>query len=266
MKVLTKSEHNSKGGLDMRLQEKTAIITGGANGIGKETVQKFLEQGANVVFTDISEANGQKTLAEMKNKFGNVLFIKHDVQNEEDWKNVVEQAIEKFGRVDVLFNNAGLYSTNAVVDYSVEEWNRVMGVNVTGVFLGMKHVVPVMREQKNGSIINASSLAGIKASANHTLYGASKGAVRMMSKDLAIEVAGDSIRVNSIHPGVISTTMGDAVAAGINVETEQIANGIPLKRLGTPEDIANLVVFLASDESTFITGTEMVIDGGSSAR
>lgn len=250
----------------MRLNGKTAIITGGANGIGKATVQKFLEQGANVIFTDISEDNAQKTLAEMKNKFDNVLFIKHDVQKENDWINVVGQAIDKFGRVDVLFNNAGLYSTNSVVDYSIEEWNRVMGVNVTGVFLGMKYVVPIMREQQNGSIINASSLAGIKASANHTLYGASKGAVRMMSKDLAIEVAGDSIRVNSIHPGVIQTTMGDAVASGFNVETEQLANVIPLKRVGKPEDIANLVVFLASDESTFITGTEILIDGGSSAR
>ncbi|MCM2534303.1 SDR family oxidoreductase [Neobacillus pocheonensis] len=130
----------------------------------------------------------------------------------------------------------------------------------------MKHVVPIMREQKSGSIINASSIAGIKGSSNHTLYGASKGAVRIMTKDLAMEVAEDQIRVNSIHPGVIQTSMGDELASGLNVSTDKIANSIPLKRVGTPEDIANLVVFLGSDESSFITGAEMFIDGGASAR
>ncbi|MEH6942240.1 SDR family NAD(P)-dependent oxidoreductase [Bacillus sp. JJ722] len=250
----------------MRLKGKTAVITGGATGIGKATVYKFLEQGANVVFTDINEENGNKTLAEINSMHGNVLFVKHDVQKEEDWKHVVEQATERFGHIDILFNNAGLYRTKPIQDYSIDEWNLVMGVNVTGVFLGMKHIVPVMRQQQKGSIINASSIAGIKGSPNHALYGASKGAVRKMTKDIALEVAGDSIRVNSIHPGIIQTSMGDAVAAGVNVATEELASAIPLKRLGTPDDIANLVVFLASDESSFITGTEMCIDGGSSAR
>ncbi|MGG1674324.1 SDR family NAD(P)-dependent oxidoreductase [Neobacillus sp. NRS-1170] len=250
----------------MRLLGKTAIVTGGANGIGKATVKKLLEQGANVVFTDLNTEAGEKTLIEMKEISVNVVFIKQNVQLEEDWIQVVNQTKEHFDRIDILFNNAGIYSTKPVVDYSIEEWNLVMGVNVTGVFLGMKHVVPVMRGQNCGSIINASSLAGIKASANHTLYGASKGAVRMLTKDLAMEVAQDQVRVNSIHPGVIETSMGNEVASGLNVSTQKIANTIPLKRVGTPEDIANLVVFLGSDESSFITGTEMIIDGGSSAR
>lgn len=250
----------------VRLKGKTAIITGGATGIGKATVLKFLEQGANVVFTDINEENGNITLSEIQSAHKNVLFVKHDVQREEDWKHVVEQTTEKFGHIDILFNNAGLYRSKPIQDYSIEEWNLVMGVNVTGVFLGMKHVVPVMRQHQKGSIINASSIAGIKGAPNHTLYGASKGAVRKMTKDLAMEVAADSIRVNSIHPGIIQTSMGDAVAAGFNVASEQLASTIPLKRLGTPDDIANLVVFLGSDESSFITGTEMCIDGGSSAR
>ncbi|NHW38751.1 SDR family oxidoreductase [Paenibacillus aceris] len=250
----------------MRLQGKTAIVTGGANGIGKATVQKFLEEGANVVFTDINEQAGNQTCEELKVINSNVIFVKHDVQQETDWAHVVSTAKEKFGRVDVLFNNAGIYSTKPVTDYTVDEWNRVLGINVVGVFLGMKHVVPEMRSNRSGSIINASSIAGITGSANHTLYGASKGAVRIMTKDMAMEVAADQIRVNSIHPGVIQTTMGDAVASGLNVSAEQLASGIPLKRCGTPDDIANLVVFLASDESTFITGTEMIIDGGASAR
>jgi NAD(P)-dependent dehydrogenase (short-subunit alcohol dehydrogenase family) len=250
----------------MRLQGKTAIVTGGATGIGKATVQKFLEQGANVVFTDINEENGRKTYDELKKISDNVLFVKHDVQQEEDWARVVSETKEKFGGIDILFNNAGIFVTNPIEKYTIEEWNRLMGINVTGVFLGMKHVIPVMRLQEGGSIINASSVAGLKGVPNHALYGASKGAVRIMTKDVAMEVAHEQIRVNSIHPGVIQTSMGDEVASGTNLTSEQLASLTPIKRLGTPEDIAHLVVFLASDESTFITGTEMVIDGGSSAK
>ncbi|OCT14453.1 short-chain dehydrogenase [Paenibacillus pectinilyticus] len=249
----------------MRLLGKTAIVTGGAGGIGKATVKKFLEQGAKVVFTDINEHLGQQTLEEFKTISNEVVFIKHDVQKEEDWNRVVNTTIEKFGTIDILFNNAGIYSTKPVTDYAVEEWQKVLGINVIGVFLGMKHVVPRMVAQKNGSIINTSSVAGIKGSSDTTLYGASKGAVRIMSKDLAKEVAAQQVRVNSIHPGVIQTQMGDEVASGKHVTTTQLAAGIPLNRLGTPEEVANLVVFLASDESSFITGAEMVVDGGMTA-
>ncbi|MGG0177198.1 SDR family NAD(P)-dependent oxidoreductase [Gottfriedia acidiceleris] len=250
----------------MRLKEKTAIVTGGANGIGKATVQKFLEHGANVVFTDVSEVAGKKTLEEMQKISNNVLFIQHNVQQESDWINVVEEAMRKFGKIDILFNNAGIFSSKPVTEYETDEWNHLFGINVTGVFLGMKHIVPVMREQKSGSIINTSSVAGIKGASNVTLYGASKGAVRIMTKDLAIEVAVDQIRVNSIHPGIIQTAMGDDLAASVNATSDQLVMSIPLRRLGTPEDIANLVTFLASDESSFITGTEMIIDGGITAR
>lgn len=250
----------------MRLQNKTAIVTGGANGIGKATVQKFLEHGAKVVFTDINEEAGNKTLNEMKKISEHVIFIKHNVQQEENWIQVVNEAKEKFGSVDILFNNAGIYSAKPVTDYTVEEWDRLMGVNVTGVFLGLKHVVPVMRAQKGGSIINASSMAGIIGASNHTLYGASKGAVRTMTKDLAIEVAEEQIRVNSIHPGIIHTSMGEELASGYNAPINRLAATVPMKKLGTPEDIANLVVFLASDESSYITGAEIAIDGGVTAR
>ncbi|QKE73405.1 SDR family oxidoreductase [Arthrobacter citreus] len=249
----------------MRLLNKTAIVTGGANGIGKATVQKFLEQGAKVVFTDINEEAGNKTLDEMKKISESVVFIKHNVQLETDWINVVNETKNNFGSIDILFNNAGIFSSKPVTEYETEEWNRLLGINVTGVFLGMKHTVPFMREQKGGSIINTSSVAGLKGTANATLYGASKGAVRIMTKDLAKEVAADQIRVNSIHPGVIETAMGSDLASSVNASNEQLAKTIPLKRLGTPEEIANLVLFLASDESSYITGTEMVADGGMTA-
>ncbi|MFD4704933.1 SDR family NAD(P)-dependent oxidoreductase [Gottfriedia sp. NPDC058432] len=249
----------------MRLLNKTAIVTGGANGIGKATVQKFLEQGAKVVFTDINEEAGNRTLDEMKKISDYVIFIKHNVQLEADWINVVNETKKNFGSIDILFNNAGIFSSKPVTEYETEEWNRLLGINVTGVFLGMKHTVPFMRKQKGGSIINTSSIAGLKGTANATLYGASKGAVRIMTKDLAKEVAADQIRVNSIHPGVIETAMGSDLASSVNASNEQLAKTIPLKRLGTPEEIANLVLFLASDESSFITGTEMVADGGMTA-
>ncbi|PEL14251.1 SDR family NAD(P)-dependent oxidoreductase [Bacillus sp. AFS017336] len=249
----------------MRLLNKTAIVTGGANGIGKATVQKFLEQGAKVVFTDINEEAGKKTLDEMKAISDYVVFIQHNVQLEADWIKVVNETKEKFGSIDILFNNAGIFSSKPVTEYETEEWNRLLSINVTGVFLGMKHTVPFMREQKAGSIINTSSVAGLKGSNNATLYGASKGAVRIMTKDLAKEVAADQIRVNSIHPGVIETAMGADLASSHNASNEQLAMTIPLKRLGKPEEIANLVVFLASDESSFITGAEMVADGGMTA-
>src|SRR5262249_4074511 len=150
---------------------------------------------------------------------------------------------------DILFNNAGIFSSKPVTEYTADEWTRLLGINVTGVFLGMKHVVPTMVAQQSGSIINTSSVAGLRGSANTTLYGASKGAVKLMTKDLAKEVAAHQIRVNSIHPGVIQTAMGAEVAAGKQATTDQLAAAIPMKRLGKPEEVANLVVFLASDEA-----------------
>lgn len=169
---------------------------------------------------------------------------------------------DQFGRIDILFNNAGIYIAKSVLDTTVEEWNKLMGVNVTGTFLGMKHVIPVMKEQKSGSIINASSIPGLTGSAHHALYGASKGAIRIMTKDVAMEVAEYNIRVNSTHPGIIGTTMGEAMAKDRKTTVEKIRLASPLKRTGTPEDIANMVLFLASDESSFITAKEMVVDGG----
>lgn len=182
---------------------------------------------------------------------------------EEQWRDVVERTVQRFGTIDILFNNAGIFLIKPITETSVEEWNDVMNVNVTGTFLGMKHVLPIMAKNRRGSIINSSSVAGLKGAPGRALYGASKGAVRIMTKDVAIEYAPYNIRVNSIHPGFIAkTNMAEYAANVFQTTVEKIGEQYPLKRAGALEDVAKAVLFLASDDSTFITGTELVIDGG----
>ncbi len=182
---------------------------------------------------------------------------------EEQWRDVVERTVQRFGTIDILFNNAGIFLIKPITETSVEEWNDVMNVNVTGTFLGMKHVLPIMAKNRRGSIINSSSVAGLKGAPGRALYGASKGAVRIMTKDVAIEYAPYNICVNSIHPGFIAkTNMAEYAANVFQTTVEKIGEQYPLKRAGALEDVAKAVLFLASDDSTFITGTELVIDGG----
>lgn len=250
----------------MRLENKVAIITGGGTGIGKETALQFAKQGAKVVITDINKEAAINTAQEIQAMGAEAIFVQHNVSSEEDWKMVVSETISHFKKIDVLFNNAGIYIIKPLTAIEVDEWNRLMSINVTGVFLGMKHVIPVMVEQKSGSIINASSIAGLFGAPGHALYGASKGAVRIMTKDAAIEYAGKGVRVNSIHPGFIETAMTDYASEATGRTTEELNNAYPLGRMGTTEEVAHTVVFLASDESSFTTGTEFVIDGGATAR
>ncbi|KPV44009.1 SDR family NAD(P)-dependent oxidoreductase [Alicyclobacillus ferrooxydans] len=245
-----------------RLQDKVAIITGAGTGIGKQTALLFAAEGASVVVTDIHEESGSQTANEIVENGGDALFFKHDVRSESDWQQVVQTTVEKYQKIDVLFNNAGIYLIKPLTETTVEEWERLMGINVTGVFLGMKHVLPVMAKQRAGSVINASSVAGLIGAAGHALYGASKGAVRIMTKDVAAEYAPYQIRVNSIHPGYIRTGMAEYGAQMAQVTMEQLGQGYPLGRLGDPMDVAKLVLFLASDDSSYITATEFVIDGG----
>ncbi|QRG68652.1 SDR family NAD(P)-dependent oxidoreductase [Brevibacillus choshinensis] len=249
-----------------RLEGKVAIITGGGTGIGKNTALRFAKEGAKVVVTDINLDSANETAAEIKDAGGSALAIAHDVSKEEEWQRVVAQTVEHYEKVDILFNNAGIYIIKPLAEIALSDWNRLMSINVTGVFLGMKHVMPVMAKQQAGSVINASSIAGLIGAPGHVLYGASKGAVRIMTKDAAIEYAATGVRVNSIHPGYIDTGMVTYASEATKHSKEELAQGVPTGRLGTVEDVTNMVLFLASDEAAHVTGAEFVIDGGGTAR
>ncbi|GIN38908.1 SDR family NAD(P)-dependent oxidoreductase [Heyndrickxia oleronia] len=251
----------------MRLENKVAIITGGGTGIGRETALLFAKEGAKVVVTDINQDSGSQTVKDLQANGNEALFIHHDVSNEDDWKKVAKETIDQFGKVDILFNNAGIYKIKPLAEIELDEWNRLMSINVTGVFLGMKHIMPLMAKQKKGSVINASSIAGLMGSPGHVLYGASKGAVRIMTKDAAMEYAHVGVRVNSIHPGYIDTGMADYASEVTGSSKDELGKNLfPLGHLGSVKDVANTVLFLASDESAFSTGAEFVIDGGATAK
>lgn len=239
----------------MRLKNKVALITGGARGIGKATVELFEREGAKVHACDLSFDD------ELASK--NVVRHKLDVTDFENWTAVVEAIIGEDGRIDILFNNAGtVLSYDGIAEIAIDDWNKVIAINQTGPFYGMKLVIPHMKANGGGSIVNTSSIWGIAGAAGVSAYTASKAAVRHMSKNAALTYVGDGIRVNSIHPGIVSTPMIDAQDSSI---TAAIVNITPMKRLGRPEEIAYGALFLASDESSFMTGAELVIDGGYTA-
>ncbi|MGK7379185.1 SDR family NAD(P)-dependent oxidoreductase [Planococcus sp. 1R117A] len=246
-----------------RLQDKVAVITGGAGGIGKVTAKRFLEEGASVVLVDLFE----EALAEAKKELGdNVLTVQADVTKEEDVKNYVKKTMDTYGKIDIFFNNAGIEGKVApIVEQKVEDLDKVLAVNVRGVFLGLQNVLPVMINQKSGSIINTSSVAGLGGSPNVSPYIASKHAVVGLTKAAAIENAAYGIRVNSIHPSPVNTRMMRSLESGLKVDEATLATSIPLGRYGESDDISNLVLFLASDESTFITGAQYRVDGGMGA-
>ncbi|WP_028547623.1 SDR family NAD(P)-dependent oxidoreductase [Paenibacillus sp. UNC451MF] len=250
----------------MRLDGKVALVTGAGTGIGKTTALRFAREGAKVVVTDINQSSAEATAQAIRDAGGQAAAFAHDVSNEEQWEKVVAEAQSAFQKIDILFNNAGIYIIKPLADITLEEWNRLMSINVTGVFLGMKHVMPVMASNQGGSVINASSIAGINGASGHTLYGASKGAVRIMSKDAAIEYATQKVRVNSIHPGYIDTGMVEYASSVTSASKSELAQISPSGRLGSVEDVAHMVLFLASDESTHVTGAEFVIDGGATAK
>ena len=250
----------------MRLEGKVAIITGGARGQGAAEARMFAREGAKVVFGDILDDEGRKVEAEINEAGGEATYVTLDVTDEDSWNDAVQTAVSSYGKVDILVNNAGIVSWNAGDDASVEEWDSVMDVNAKGVFLGTRAVIPEMRKAGGGSIINISSISGMVGQENiHPGYNASKGAVRILTKSTAIQNAKDGIRCNSIHPGPIRTEMTrrgwedpDRLAL-----TEQRT---PLGRYAEPDETAYGVLFLASDESSFMTGSEMVIDGGLTAQ
>jgi NAD(P)-dependent dehydrogenase (short-subunit alcohol dehydrogenase family) len=247
-----------------RLDNKVAIITGGAGGIGKETAKHFLKEGAKVLLVDLNEDELKKA----KEALGadNVYYVVADVSKAEDTEKYANKAKELFGKVDIFFNNAGIEGVvKPIGEYPVEEFDKVMAVNVRGAWLGMKYVIPLMKN--GGSIIITSSVAGLRGTPNVSPYVASKHALMGITKSLALEVAGDNIRVNAINPSPVDNRMMRSLEAGFSPDDagsakSQFEQMIPLGRYAENEDIANLVTFLASDESRFITGANYPIDGG----
>lgn len=240
-----------------RVEGKVAIITGGTGGMGESHSRKLISEGAKVVITDIDEKKGNTLAAELGE---NALFIKHDVSSEEDWKKVVDQTEEKFGPVNILVNNAGITIKKSIEDFTLAEYKKVIDVNQVAIFLGMKTAVKSMKKVKSGSIINISSLNGLVGSSDQIAYDSSKFAVRGMTKSAAAEFADYGIRVNSIHPGLVDTPI--LHTEGVQEAIKGMVNAIPMKRVARPEEVSNLVLYLASDEASYTTASEFVIDGG----
>jgi 3(or 17)beta-hydroxysteroid dehydrogenase len=250
----------------MRLAGKVALISGGARGIGAATARLFAREGARVVIGDLLEAEGHRVEAELAAQGGQSLYFPLDVTNESAWERAVAAARSRFGRLDVLVNNAGIGGAGRLEDTRVEDWNRVMDVNAKGVFLGTKAAIPALRQAGGGSIVNISSQLGLVGMDDSSpQYQASKGAVRLLTKLTALQYAKERIRANSVHPGPIITPMTEGRRADPAV-LARMTSRIPLGRYGEAEEVAYGVLYLASDESRFVTGSELVIDGGWTAQ
>ena len=249
----------------MRLQNKVALISGGAKGMGAVEAKLFAKEGAKVVIGDVLETEGKQIEAEINETGGECLFVPLDVTDENQWNEAVAATLGRFGKLDILINNTGIFRTSRVEETSSAEWDQVMDINAKGVFLGAKAAIPAMREAGGGSIINLSSVAGLVGAAYSSAYSASKGAVRLFTKSTAIQYATDGVRCNSIHPGVIQTDMTKEAIADSQFKAQRL-DPTPLARLGQPEDVAYGALYLASDESSFVTGAELVIDGGWTAQ
>ena len=250
----------------MRLAGKVALISGGARGMGAVEARLFAREGARVVIGDILDAEGLQVESDIRAAGGDALYVHLDVTSDADWQSAVAAAVSRFGKLDVLVNNAGIGGPGRVEDTTLEAWTRVMTVNATGVFLGSKAAIPALRAAGGGSIVNISSqlgLVGVEHSSPQ--YQASKGAVRLLTKATALQYAKERIRANSVHPGPIVTPMTEARRADPEHYRTMVSR-IPLGRYGEPQEVAYGVLYLASDESSFVTGSELVIDGGWTAQ
>ena len=248
-----------------RVDGKVVLVTGAGSGIGRATAQLLAREGATVIVSDIDRAGGLETVQQIG---GNARFEEQDTSKEIDWQRLIEGIMAREGRLDGLVNNAGIagpYPATFETE-TVEQWQRILSINVQGVFLGCKHAVPALRSSGGGSIVNLSSLAAFLGTPNLSAYGASKGAVRQFTKTVAIDCArkGYKVRCNSVHPGIILTPMGESILSGDKAR-EKVRRSIPVGHFGAPEDIAFGILYLISDESRFVTGTELVIDGGMNA-
>ena len=247
-----------------RLKGKVALISGAARGQGAAETRLFVGEGARVVIGDVLDGEAQKLAGEVNQKAGArvALPIRLDVTRAEDWRAAVAACEREFGGLDVLVNNAGILNVKGISDTNEEEWDAVINVNQKGVWLGIKNAVPAMKKRGGGSIINISSIYGLIGSGGSAAYHASKGAVRLLTKTAAVEYARDNIRVNSVHPGVIKTPMVDIFA---DKDLDAIAALAPMKRAARPEEVGYVVLFLATDEASFVTGAEYAVDGGYTA-
>ncbi len=261
---------------------KTALVTGGARGLGAAAAKKLAGAGANVFITDILDELGEATVAEIREAGGSATYFHHDVRSEDEWKNAVEACVAEYGGLDVLLNNAGILISGPVTETSLEDWRRITSINVDGVFLGVKTALPHMikageKWPGGASIINISSVAGLVGAANLAAYSMTKGAVKLLTKSVALDcaAAGQKVRVNSIHPAIIQTNMAQEVIDGMKdagaVSNDEEAYGMfnmahPIGHVGQPKDVASAVLFLASEASSYMTGAEVRVDGGYTAQ
>ena len=250
----------------MRLEGKVAIITGGARGQGATEARMFAQEGASVVIGDVRDELGMQVEAEIRELGGEAVYLHLDVTSNDDWQRAIDTAEQQFGKVDVLVNNAAIVLRKDIEETTSEDWDNIMDINAKGVFLGTRAVIPAMRRAGGGSIVNISSISGLVA-IGPPAYIATKGAVRLFTKSTAIQYASENIRANSIHPGSVDTDMRrEGLGSQTPDEIQARVDNIPLGRVGTTEDISYGALFLASDESSFMTGSELVIDGGYTAK
>jgi NAD(P)-dependent dehydrogenase (short-subunit alcohol dehydrogenase family) len=249
-----------------RVEGKVAVVTGGASGIGLSTAELLAREGAVVVVADVQDVRGEEVAQRIRESGGHAEYLHHDVTEEQAWRDLLKQISGRRGRLDVLVNNAGIGVMGPVLDTTLADWRRQFAVNLDGVFLGIKYAIPLMAESGGGSIINMSSTVGIVGQPMMAAYGATKGGVRVFTKAVALECAAsrNGVRVNSVHPGIIETPIWASQGSAPDLDAMSNAS-VPLGAKGLPDDVANGVLWLASDESRYVTGAELVIDGGVTA-
>jgi NAD(P)-dependent dehydrogenase (short-subunit alcohol dehydrogenase family) len=252
---------------------KGAIVTGGASGIGEACSETLAREGASVLITDIDDLRGKEIVARITKVGGTAHYLRHDVRDEAAWPGVIAEAEKRFGRLDIMVANAGIGIMAPIAEMTLGDWQRQQAINLDGVFLAIKHAIPALKKQGGGSIVLMSSVAGLRGSPGLAAYSATKGGVRLLAKSVALEHAADNIRCNSVHPGIIATPIWEKIptgAAGNRSNApidprERAAAVVPLTRVGEAQDIANGVVFLCSEAASYVTGQELVIDGGLTA-